>query len=70
MGATLNAARETVKGRSTNLIIVEHLVRDAELILGLKTSKPKKVDYSDLELEGLVRQKPLPNNFAEPCSPA
>jgi hypothetical protein len=64
-GCTLNAARETVKGRSANLVIVEQLVKDAEAILKLKSSKPKKEDYSSWSMEALLEQKLLPNNFAE-----
>lgn len=64
-GATLNAARETVKGRSANLAIVEHLVRDAELILGIRPSKPKPIDYSEWGIEQLVSEKLLPNAFAD-----
>ncbi len=64
-GCTLNAARETVKGRSANLAIVEQLVKDAEAILKLKPSKPKKEDYSAWSMDALLEQKLLPNNFAE-----
>ncbi len=62
---TLVAARQTVKGKSAKLEIVEALVKEAEKLVGIKPSSPPKADYSDWEISDLVKEKILPNRYGE-----
>lgn len=62
---TLGAARQTVVGRSANIKIVETLVKDAEKIIGVKVSKPPKLDFSHLTLTQIIEEKLLPNRYGE-----
>jgi hypothetical protein len=64
-GCTLSSAQQTVSGRSAKLGIVEIVVKEAEKILGIKATKPKRLDFSDWSIERMTREKVLPNRYSE-----
>ena len=65
---SIHAARNTVRGASAKLEIVELIVKDLEKEIGIKATKPIKLDLSDLTMEEIVEQKLLPNRYRKLAS--
>ncbi len=61
----LNSVREGLKGRPVAIETQEAIVSHAETLVGIKPTKPKRLDFSRLTPAELIEQRLLPTGYLE-----